>query len=121
MQRAGRICGFFFLPLLLAGVILCALWAFEVLAGMAFLIIGLACAGASLLIFLFAVVLKYKEIKIEKEASDFAIEFMREYLLEIEIKYCQELLNSARLTYWAGLIRTLLSWTMLTSKTPMFK
>ncbi len=121
MRKTGKICGLFFLPLLIVGLVLTSLWAFSVLPSMIYLIIGLACAGASFIIFLFAVILKYEEIKIEKEASDFAIEFLKEYLLDIEIKYCQELLKSARLTYWAGLIRTLLSWTMLTSKTPMFR
>ncbi len=121
MRRTGRICGFFFMPLLIVGAVLCLLWVFEVLSSIYFLVAGVTCLALALFIFIFAIILKYKEIKIEKEASEFAIEYLKEILLDDEIQACRDLLNSAKLTYWAGLIRTLLSWTMLTGKDTMFK
>lgn len=120
LRRAGRICGLFFLPLFLAGAVLSVLWVFEILTELYFLIIGLSLFAGGLAIFVLAVVLKWKEIKIEREASDFALEFLREYFSEDEVKIAQDLLMAARLTYWATFVRTLLSWTLLTSKTKMF-
>lgn len=121
LRKSGRICGFFFMPFLIVGIVFSLLWVFQVLPEIYFLVIGLVCVGAALLIFAFAVMLKYKEIKIEKEASVFALDFLREVLTEDEVKLCQDFLNSARLTYWGALVRTLLSWTMLTGKDKMFK
>ena len=121
MQKSGRICGLFFLPLLLAGIVLSLLWVFAVLGEIYFLAIGLACVGAAFAIFSFAIVLRWKAIKVEKEASVFALDFLREILLENEVEACRHFLNAARLTYWAVLVRTMLSWTMLTGKTEMFK
>ena len=121
MRRTGRICGLFFMPLIIVGAIISLLWVFKVLPEIYYLVIGASCLGGGLLIFVFAIVLKYREIQIEKEASDFALEYLREILTDQEVKKCQELLNSARLTYWGSLIRTLLSWTMLTKKDEMFK
>lgn len=120
MRKAGRVCGLFFLPLLLCGLVLLFLWAFDVLPFYS-LIAGASAASASLMIFLFAIFLKYKEVKIEKEASDFALTFLEEYLIPPEIEKCKKFLKAARLTYWASLIRTLLSWTMLAPKDNLFK
>ncbi len=121
MRRSGRVCGLFFMPLLIVGAVLSLLYVFNVLSEFYFLIAGIACFVFAFLIFVFAIILKYKEIKIEKEASDFAIEFLSEILMEDELEKCRDILNSARLTYWASLIRTLLSWTMLTGKDKMFR
>ncbi len=121
MRLLGRICGLFFMPLLIAGAVLSILQVLGVLEEIYFLYIGAGCGGVAILIFLFAIFLKYKEIQIEKEASDFAIEFLEQLLTPPEVEYCKELLDSARLTYWAALIRTLLSWTLLTPKNTLFK
>ncbi len=121
MRRAGRVCGLFFMPLLIIGAVLSILGVFNILPSVITLTIGLVCMGLSLLIFLFAIVLKYKEIKIERQASDYAMDFLKDVLNTKELKACKELLNSARLTYWASLIRTMLSWTRLTPKDTMFK
>ncbi len=121
MRLAGRICGLFFMPSLIAGGVISVLQVFDVLQPFYFLIIGLSLIGLSVLIFFFAIFLKYKEIQIEKEASDFALEYLREYLTEPEVEYCKEVLDGARLTYWAALVRTLLSWTLLTPKNTLFK
>lgn len=120
MRRTGKICGLFFLPVLLAGAVLSLLNVFGVLPEKMFLIIGLVCLGVGFLIFCFALFLKFKEIQIEKEASVFALDFLREVLTEPEIKHCVEFLNSARLTYWAVFFKTLLGWTFLTKKDRMF-
>ena len=121
LRRTGRICGYFFLPLILIGVVLSLLQVFGVLEGLYFLIVGLSCLVIAFVIFVFALVLKYKEIQVEKEASIFALEFLQEILTEPEISICRDFLNSARLTYWAGLFRTMLGWTMLTKKDSMFR
>ena len=120
LRRAGRICGLFFLPLFLVGALLSILWVLEVLPELFVLILGLSLFAGGLAIFVLAVVLKWKEIKIEREASAFAVEFLREYFSEEDVKLAQDLLVAARLTYWATFVRTLLSWTFLTSKTKMF-
>ncbi len=121
MRRTGRICGFFFLPLIIVGIVLSLLWVFDVLPEIYYIIAGGICFGLGIFIFIFAIILKYKEIKIEKEASVFALVFLREFLTEQEVSLCDDLLKSARLTYWASLIRTLLSWTFLTGKDNMFR
>lgn len=120
LRKTGKLCGYFFLPFMLTGVIISLLYVFAVLTELYFLIIGLTCLGLGLLIFVFALVLKYKEIQIEKEASDFAIEFLELILTKKEIKICKDFLNSARLTYWASLFRTMFGWTHLTKKDRMF-
>ena len=121
MRRLGRFCGLFFMPLLIIGAVLSILGVFNILPRVITLTTGLVLIGLSFLIFLFAIVLKYKEIKIEREASDFAIDFLKDILNTKELKACKSLLDSARLTYWASLIRTMLSWTRLTPKDTMFK
>ena len=102
------------------GAVLSLLQVFGVLEEIVYLIVGLVCLGLGLLIFIFAIFLKYKEIQIEKEASVFALDFLREFLTEEEVKKCKEFLDSARLTYWASLFRSMLGWTFLTKKDRMF-
>jgi len=120
-RKIGRICGLFFLPLLIVGAIISLLSVFDVLSGTLYLSLGIGCLIGGILIFVFAIILKFLEIKIERQASDYAIEFLQEILTADEVKLCKNFLNSARLTYWASLIRTMLSWTMLTSKEKMFR
>ena len=120
LRKAGRIVGLLFMPLLLSGVVLSALYFLHVIPTKASLIIGFVCLGISLLLFLFALFLKYREIAIEKQASQYAIEFLEEYLTDIEVSLCKDFLDSARLTYWADFFKALLGWTMLTSKNKIF-
>ena len=121
MRRIGRTLGFFFMPLVIAGVVLCLLNIFNVLADQFYLILGFSLIGMAFVIFLFAVFLKYEEIKIEKEASIYAIQFLDDYLNTAELKSCRNFLDSARLTYWASLLKTLLGWTFLTKNDSMFR
>lgn len=120
-RRTGKIVGFFFMPLMLVGGVLSLLNLFSVLPQTFYLVVGLCCLGFGFLIFAFSIFLKYMEIKIEKEASDFALEYLEEILTDEEVKICKDFLNSARLTYWASLFRGLLGWTFLTKKDSMFK
>ncbi|MDE6583238.1 MAG: zinc metallopeptidase [Clostridia bacterium] len=121
LKKIGRICGLFFMPVMLAGVILSVLNLLSVLEGLVYLILGVSLMAGGLMIFVFACILKYKEIKIEREASDFALVYLQEILMKPEVDACKEFLNSARLTYWASLFRTMFSWTLLTKKESMFR
>lgn len=120
-RKTGRVCGLFFMPVVICGIVLSVLYLLEVLPQLAVLIAGLALLGVGVLIFFFAVYLKYKEVQIEKEASRYAMEYLREILTPQECKECKEFLDSAKLTYWAVLFRTLLGWTFLTAKNKMFE
>lgn len=120
LRKLGRICGIFFSPLLIVGIILCLLWVFNVVPNAAMLYLGLSLSALSFLIFIFAIILKFKEIKIEKEASENALQFLREFLTDEEVSKCKKFLYSARLTYWASLFKTMFGWTNLTSKNKMF-
>ena len=121
MRKGGRILGILFMPFMLVGSVFGLLYVFSILTPLWTLIVGIGCLALGLLIFVFALVLKYREIQIEKEASVFALDYLRQFLSESEVKLCQEFLNSARLTYWASLFRTMLGWTFLTGKDKMFR
>ncbi|MGN1201030.1 MAG: zinc metallopeptidase [Candidatus Caccovivens sp.] len=116
LRRAGKICGLFFLPVVLVGITLSLLNIFSVLPQFMYLVLGLGLLGVGFLLFLFSVYLKYREVQIEKEASKYAVTFMQEVLTDDELKLAKEFLDSARLTYWAVLFKTLLGWTFLTKK-----
>ena len=118
-RKKNRIIGKFFLPFIVIGAIFAILFVVGVLEIYS-LYIGIAFFGLSFLIFLVAIYAKYREIKVEKGASKNAIILLKEYLTEPEIKICQDYLNSARLTYWGSLFRTMLGWTRLTKKDNMF-
>lgn len=119
-KRIGRQIGMLFLPFAIIGAVLSILHITTVLPQVLYLYLGLIFFGVSAFIFLFALFLKWKEIKIEKEASKYAVDFLKEYLTPPEVKLCTEFLNSARLTYWASLFKTMLGWTLLTSKGKKF-
>lgn len=114
LRRLGYFVGFLFLPLILAGVVL--LFVSEELFSLGLVL--LAVAGG---ILLFAILIKAITISIEKDASEKGIEFLKEMMSDEEVSACKKLLNTARLTYWGDLFRLLLSWTMLTKKTAMFR
>lgn len=121
LRRNGRICGVFFTPLVIVSIILSLLWVFNVLSNSIVLYLGLSLSAVAFLIFLFAIFLKFKEIKIEKDASENALLFLKEFLTESEVLKCKNFLYSARLTYWAALFKTMFGWTRLTSSNKMFK
>ena len=110
----GMIVGKLFLPVLIATIV--ALFFVENYE-LVFLIGG----GVEFFIILLAITIKSKTIAIEKEASQKGLELLGEILDDEEVKKYKTLLNSARLTYWADLIKLLLGWSGLTNKTEMFK
>lgn len=120
-RRIGKIIGKLFLPCVLVGVLLSILNLTGVFYQSYVLYIGISFFGIAFFIFLFAIYLKYREIKIEKEASDYAIKFLNCYLTSDELNICKDFLNSARMTYWASLFKTMFGWTMLTKQNGMFK
>ena len=113
LRRFGKIIGVFLVPLLIAGGLV-------ILLDKELLILGIGLLSGGVLIFLIALVIKLKTISIEKEASTFALDYLREILSEEEVKKCKSFLNDARLTYWADFLRTLFVWTFLTKKNKMF-
>ena len=62
LRRTGRICGYFFSPTLILGIVLCLLSIFNILTSPILLYLGFTLIGISFLIFIFAIILKYKEI-----------------------------------------------------------
>ena len=114
LRMFGSIIGKLFLPILIVGVVLLFL-----VENYFFVLIGTLLTLA-FIVFL-AIIIKSKTIKIEKNASEIGINFLKDFLTEDELKDCKKLLNSARLTYWADLIKLLLGWSGLTNKTQMFK
>ena len=75
-------------------------------------------AGIAILVFISALSVKLSTIKIEEEASSTAIEILRTqaYLTESELQIAKEFLNSAKQTYVADLLKSMLKWTGLTRK-----
>ena len=114
LRVAGSLIGKLFLPILIVGIVLLFL------VENYYLVIS-GTLGAMVFIVLLAIIIKTKTIKIEKDASERGLNFLSEFLPDDEIKECKKLLNAARLTYWADLIKLLLGWSGLTNKTEMFK
>lgn len=114
LRRLGYFVGAFMFPLLIAGVVL------MIIGGNLFWY-GVGLAGGGALIFFLAILIKAITIKIEKEASQNAIMFLKSVLDEQELKTCRKFLNDAKLTYWGDMFRALLSWTFLTRKGKLFR
>ncbi len=114
-----RILGRFFVPMIVLGIIMSVFYLVGLL-GLYSLIIGFVFFGLALIIFGVAIYAKYKEIQVEKGASDYGIEMMKEYMTPVELKICTEFLNSARLTYWGSLFRTMFGWLGISQKDELF-
>lgn len=115
LGNLSKILGFFMFPLFVAGIVLFFLFPNEI-------IYSLLALGGSILIFILALSVKLMTIKIEKDASKNAIDFLRKIsgLDEEEIEQAKKLLKAALLTYIADFLRAVLGWTMLTRKTKLF-
>lgn len=85
-------------------------------------IIAFVCLGLIVLNFIFAITLKYKTVQIEADASDRAIEMLRltQRFNDENIKDVRKFLNSAKSTYVADFLASLLAWTGLVRKTKFF-
>ena len=114
LRRLGSFLGFLFLPSILAGIIM--LFLGEELRLVSYILFGI---GGGIL--LLAIFIKARTVVIEKDASDKGLEFLKEIMSNDELNKCKKLLDAARLTYWADLLRLLLSWTLLTRKMKMFR
>ena len=75
-------------------------------------------AVASILTFLIGLFAKLSTIRIEKEASENAIELLKKYadFDEESIKDAKKVLSAAKLTYIASFLKSLVGWTMLVKK-----
>lgn len=113
LRRIGKILGFFLIPLFILGIIL-------MLIDFNLLYYGIGCLGGCVLIFILALFIKIRMIAIEKEASKFAIDFLKQVLADEQVALCKKFLNDARLSYWADFFRTLLAWTFMTKKNKLF-
>lgn len=93
-------------PLFIAGII-------ALLFSKAYL--GIILVGVSILTFIFAVGTKVATLKIEKDASNKAMELLETYafLTEEDIILARKFLNSAKQTYIADVLKSMLKWTML--------
>lgn len=113
LRRLGKLVGFLFMPLLIAGLIMLF---FESVFTIALILLSLSVG-----ILFLAILIKAITISIEKDASKKGLVFLKDLLSEKDLNGCRKILNSARLTYWGDLFRLLFSWTLLTRKTKMFR
>ena len=113
-RKCGMFIGKLFLPIVIATIVL--LFFIE-----NYFLVLIAGGATLLFIILLAIIIKTRTISIEKDASARGLELLSGMLSENEIKQCKKLLDSARMTYWADLIKLLFGWAGLTNKTKMFK
>ena len=113
-RKCGMFIGKLFLPIVIATIAL--LFFVE-----NYSLVLIASGATILFIILLAIIIKAKTIGIEKDASARGLELLSGMLPDDEIKQCKKLLDSARMTYWADLIKLLFGWAGLTNKTKMFK
>ena len=82
------------------------------------IIIAIVVFGVALLTFIVGLFAKLSTIKIEKEASQNALELLKKYadFDDEQIKYAKKVLSAAKLTYVAAFLKSVLAWTMLVRK-----
>ena len=109
-----KVLGILMYPLFVAGIVL--------LFASQSLLPSILCVASAILIFLFALFLKFVTIKIEKDASKKALVFLRDLAVldEVELEHARKFLNAALLTYIADFLQAILGWTGLTRKTKIF-
>lgn len=114
LTKMVRFVGFFMLPLAFLGIFICLVSNDVVL--------GLSLLGASLLIFLLAIVLKLVSIPLERDASKRGLMILEktETFDENELMMAKDLLKAALLTYVGDFLRSILWWTFLTRNTRLF-
>lgn len=96
-------------PLIIGGIVVLIL---------SYTYIGIALLGAGIVSFFVALIAKFSTLKLEKDASVKALELLETYASfnEDELKLAKRLLDSAKQTYVADILRTMLKWTMLVKK-----
>lgn len=82
------------------------------------LLLAIISAVVSIVFFVVALSVKMSTIKIEKEASEIAIKLLQDvaHLSDYELNTAKKFLDSAKLTYVADLLKSMLKWTALTRK-----
>lgn len=106
--RLSNILSKFTLPLFLIGIVFIFIN----------IIVAIAILSASVVMFLIGLLAKLSTIKIEKEASENGIKLLQKYadFDENQVKYAKKVLTSAKLTYIASFLKSMLKWTMLVNK-----
>lgn len=86
------------------------------------LYVAIGFLGVSVLMFLAGLFSKLSTIKIEQEASENALVLLKKYadFDEEMLKSAQKVLKSAKLTYVASFLKSVLGWTMLVRKYDYF-
>ena len=113
LRYLGKTLGILLPLCLIAGVIL-------LFFGDAYFTYGIILLGVGAGIFLLALFNKLLTISIEKDASNKAIIFLKDYLSEGELRKAKRFLKDARLTYWADFLRIILGWTGFSKKSKLF-
>lgn len=82
------------------------------------LVFAIIFAGLAIVFFVVALSVKMSTIKIEKEASEIAIKLLQDVaqLPVSKLNTAKKILDSAKLTYVADLLKSMLKWTALTRK-----
>ncbi len=113
--KAVKILGFFMFPLAVLGIFMCLIFPLNY-------VIGFSLLGASLGIFLLAIILKFITIPLEKDASKQGLKLLEKTgtFNEDELVMAKSLLKAALLTYIGDFLRAILWWTFLTKKTKLF-
>lgn len=85
-------------------------------------IISIILAGVCLIFFILALALKLSTVRIEKQASKFALELLErsDIMTDEQLAKAKKLLKYAAMTYTAEFFSALLFWTFLTRKTKIF-
>lgn len=107
-RTRSALLGKFTMPIFIVGAV-CILW--NVIAAIVIMALALA-------LFIFGLSTQISTIKVEKEASQNALVLLEKYayLDERQIKLAKKVLDSAKLTYIAQFLKSVLSWTMLVNK-----
>ncbi len=100
------------LPLLIASIVLLF---FNLIASIVLI-------SLCFIIFILALLLKYSGIKIENQASNYAIQLLIKYdvMSDEQLVKAKKLLKYAKQTYIANFLSSMLFWTFMTKKTNIF-
>lgn len=115
-RRTSRLLGKFTVPLFLIGLVCMVISLLE--ENQILTIASIVVMAGALVMFVFGLSVQISTIKIEKEASENALVLLERYayLDEYQIKLARKVLASAKLTYIAQFLKSVLSWTMLVKK-----
>ena len=115
-RRTSALLGKFTVPLFLIGLVCMVISLLE--KNQVLTIASIVVMAGALVMFVFGLSVQISTIKIEKEASENALVLLQKYayLDDYQIKLAKKVLSSAKLTYIAQFLKSVLSWTMLVKK-----